>query len=360
MATTGCNSGTIDPALGRETALAFKKEDDWGCLQTPNGSNWTFFPQTSNDISGEIEQLDNPTITGDRAVLPSLAGTDTITGDIELVSDPEEYGYPLYYTFGGYSVTESGTTSTYKHGFYGTDFDDPSNEIPTFSLIRKLGVMNIRMTGGKVDSLSLDQGQNEVLSSTVSVQMRDEEKPPSNEVPSNNVPTPDPFKYRDGSVQVDFGSGLTSVATIEDISIDIGNNLTGAPTIESGQWIGYLEEGSRDVTGTMTVTYEGSQFYDAYQDQDILEIQFTWTSDNQAGSTGDNKDMFVRMPQVKLQTAPQPVDDSDSVLTQDIDFEARKASSASQSLPDGSTLNDFDIYFELFNTTDSGVYNSNT
>lgn len=360
MATQGCNSGTIDPALGRETALAFKKEDSWGCLQSPNGSNWTFFPQTGNDVSGEIEQLDDPTITEDRGVQPSLAGTDTITGDIDLAVDPEEFGYPLYYTFGGYVVAESGTTGTYNHGFYGTDFDDPKNEIPSFSLIRKLGVMNVRMTGGKVDTLSIDQGQGEVLTSSMSVQMRDEEAVSGTAVPNTNVPSTTPLKYRDGSIQVDFGNGLESIATIQDISFEINNNLTGAPVIESNEFIGYLEEGSRDITGSMTVLYEDSQFYDAYINQDNLEVQVTWTSTNEAGNTGDNKDLFVRMPQVKFLTAPQPVDDADSELTQDIDFETRKSSNTSQSLPGSGTLNDFDIYFELFNTTDSGVYNSNT
>lgn len=353
----GCTvSGAIDVGIGRATAYAIKKEENWGCVSTTGTVGWHFLPQTGNDVNGVIEQLEDPTIIGSRATQPSLAGTDEITGGIDLSVDPEKVGFSLYYALGA-TVATSGSQGDWTHSFWPTDLDDIRNDLPSFSSIRKLDKFDVRMRGGRVNTLSFDQGLGEVLLSTMDVQQRDEERPPDAEVPQTPQISTDPFKFRDGQIQTDIGGALDSVAEIQDISFEINNNLDGDVTIESGQFIGYLVGMTRNITGSMTITYQDDTFYNAYVNDQRFELKLRYESEQATAGTSNNpKYVEYRFPRVKLTAAPVSIGGGDEVLTQDSDFEAFFSVDATQTLADSTTLEGFDIYVELYNSTESGTY----
>lgn len=354
--------GTVDVGIGRRTSIAIKAEDNWGCVNDSRvgTDGWHFLPQTGNDVNGEIEQLEDETIIGTRASQPPLAGTNTITGGIDLTADPDKLGYPLYYTLGEVvsvsgTVSESGT-GDFTHSFYPTDLDSIQNSLPSFSIMRKLDKFDLRMRGGRSETLSLDQGLGEVLTASWDVQPRTEEEPSDSEVPATSSIDTDPFKFRDGTIQTDISGALEEVAEIQDISFEIANNLEGDATINSGAYIGYLEAMGRDVTGSMTITYEDNLFYQAYQDSKEFEVVLEYTSDTTITASNDAKYLKVRFPLVRFTTAPVSVGGGDEVLTQDTDFRADYNATATQELADGTILEGFDIYAELYNDVDSGTY----
>lgn len=349
-------SGVVDVGIGRATAFAIKRESDWGVVTQTGTNDWHFLPQTGNDLNGDIEQLEDDTIIGSRARQPSLAGTDEITGGLDLTTDPDLIGFPLFYTLGE-TVASSGSNGDWTHSFWPTDLADIQNRLPSYSVMRKLDKFNIRMRGGKIDSFNFDQGLGDVTTTSVDVQTRDEEKPPDSEVPATpNIDT-SPFKFRDGSIKTDIDGSLQGVAEIQDISFDIANNLEADPTINSGQFMGYLVAMGREISGSMTITYEDSTFYDAFQNGQQFEVEVQFDSESEtAGSSSNSQFLKFRFPRAKFTNAPIDVGGGDEVLTQSTDFRADFDAQATQTLADGSTLTGFDVYAELLNSTPSGTY----
>lgn len=247
----------------------------------------------SESISHNIEEVVREAIHGVVDEPASLAGLETIAGDIVVEVQPETIGYLLRSALGAPETT--GVEAPYTHTFTPVQTDFAAKcALPPYSLeIHRDLEQAFQFAGCVVNNLQFSWGVDQkILRCTASILGK------SVTLIAKTTPefeTSNPFTWEQATYKT--GSPLAAVDTLTAIQITVNNNLEAVATLNNTNEISRIRRnGFRTVEIQFTFEVEDLTEYNKFKAQSENAFEFEFTS-------GDNKIKFD-LPKVRYTSYP--------------------------------------------------------
>ena len=258
-------------------------EDTWGTYKAPT----SFIEFTDESLALSIERIESAGLRANNRVLRTdrwAAGQRRIEGTISFEAPSKGLGLWLKNALGSSTITTpSGGTNSRLHTHV---LGDPYGQGLTIQVGRPdasgTGVVQpFSYTGCKVDQLTLSNSVDEFL--MVECEIVGQNETTSQSLASASYPSSvQLFNWTQGVITI----GGSSVGVVTDISVTVANNhksdryFLGAATMSEP-----IIAGMTEITGTMTVEFDGLTNYNRFVNGTIATVVAKWTAATAIEST---------------------------------------------------------------------------
>lgn len=281
----------------------------------------TFVPINSESMAADTGGLIPDDIRGHRYRKRAMEGPFAVDGDVEFNPGPEDgTGHILKWAFGSCSTlgtAATGAIDTYKHTF------DTVDSLDSFTCHIGVGnTMNRRISGCKIDELSVSAAAGEMLTLTASVLGRKEDVKTTMATPTFG--TLNPFTWSQGSVT--FDGSLE--ANVESVELSFTNNVVDDfYVLDNTRYRKDMPEGRRELSGALDISFENDTYYQKFLGGGTVpQSSPSWGSVNLhfEGDTITGTHVYeleLDMPKLRIDTSDISISDADRVV-QSMDFDA--------------------------------------
>lgn len=313
-------------AEGSRGLLGYIEEGDggWGSLPAA-GYNWTGFRFNSESLGQDINSFTSNEIRSDRMTAAVIRGNRRPEGDVSFELGPNSHNLLLRHLLGG-SWSTSGVPGAYTHTLTG------GSSLPCGGLTFVKGFADIGQyliyTGGRVDNISFDIGQEGFITSTARLLFKEEQSFRTN-APYNQAldyPTGDPYEanltewyviaYNGAATDPYAWSWGSKLTTTTAGRFSIANGLDGNSYAQGSNSRYYIPAGRRAPSGSFNGFFIDPTMYNRYVNGTALSLRCKMT-----GASGYSHDWIF--PNVRF-NGPRatPAVAGEQGIRQDLPFQS--------------------------------------
>ena len=254
-------------AMGANALLRIKRESTYGTA--PSG-NWHTVPFESYGLSMTQELIDNVLLGQGRNPQEMVLGAVNVDGNAAVPVDVANIGYWLYGLMGNATVTGDGTPHIHT-------FNSGATALPSYAIeVENEDITECRLAEGvMVESMQFSLSRTGPAKCTVNLVGKSE-----NMSATSAAGTPTALaltRYSGFHATAKVGGAV--FADCESAELTLSNNLEKVETLTGDGEIAGLEPAQVAVTGTVTLRFSDSTYYDLARAGTPVELELAYTID---------------------------------------------------------------------------------